>query len=194
MSAGTSNLLRVPRILWGALYASTFVYLFVYFSRPAPASPGGSLETMHIALGVAALGCAVASFLLPARFHAMGAAAAKLAVEEVPDPDGSVMFRDKAPTVRVFADPGQARKKAMALYFTPLVLSLALTEAIAIYGLVLGFLGAEPVAVLPFFIAAWILFIPRFPRWRSAIEPLEKAHDARLVEGSSPGSVGSLRP
>lgn len=176
-----SQLMFVPRVLWAALYASTFIYVFLYFTV-APDQPQQPIGTMRIALAVTALMVAVVSFVLPASLHRKGAAMAKLDVKDVPDPDGSVMLRDEAPTIRVFADPAKARKKAMALYFTPLILSLALTEAIAIFGFVLGFLGAELPTVLPFFVAAWILFIPRFPRWKAAVEPLEQAHDARLLD------------
>jgi hypothetical protein len=46
---------------------------------------------------------------------------------------------------------------------TSLILAMALAEAVAIYGLVLGFNGAPPSVVLPFFVGAWILMIIRSP-------------------------------
>ncbi|MBT8450980.1 MAG: hypothetical protein KJO40_03320 [Deltaproteobacteria bacterium] len=46
---------------------------------------------------------------------------------------------------------------------TILIVALALAESIAIFGLVLGFLGAPATVVVPFFAAAWILMIIRFP-------------------------------
>lgn len=48
-------------------------------------------------------------------------------------------------------------------YVTSFILAMALAEAVAIYGLVLGFKGAPPSVVLPFFVGAWILMIIRFP-------------------------------
>ena len=36
-------------------------------------------------------------------------------------------------------------------------------DAAAILGLVLGFLGAPPSVVLPFFFVTWVLMIIRFP-------------------------------
>lgn len=48
-------------------------------------------------------------------------------------------------------------------YLTTLIVALALAEGIAIFGLVLGFLGAPATVVVPFFAAAWILMIIRFP-------------------------------
>lgn len=48
-------------------------------------------------------------------------------------------------------------------YLTTLIVALALAESVAIFGLVLGFLGAPPTVVVPFFAVAWILMIVRFP-------------------------------
>ncbi len=48
-------------------------------------------------------------------------------------------------------------------YLTTLIVALALAESVAIFGLVLGFLGAPPTVVVPFFVVAWILMIIRFP-------------------------------
>jgi F0F1-type ATP synthase membrane subunit c/vacuolar-type H+-ATPase subunit K len=48
-------------------------------------------------------------------------------------------------------------------YVTGLVLAMALAEAVAIYGLVLGFQGAPFSVVLPFFAGAWFLMLIRFP-------------------------------
>jgi hypothetical protein len=48
-------------------------------------------------------------------------------------------------------------------YVTSLILAMALAEAVAIYGLVLGFKGAPWSVVLPFFVGAWILMLIRFP-------------------------------
>ncbi|MGB5413418.1 MAG: hypothetical protein WBN01_02140, partial [Polyangiales bacterium] len=48
-------------------------------------------------------------------------------------------------------------------YLTMLIVALALAESVAIFGLVLGFLGAPAIVVVPFFALAWILMILRFP-------------------------------
>lgn len=50
-----------------------------------------------------------------------------------------------------------------APYLVALILSLALAESVAILGLVLGFMGAPPTVVLPFFVVTWLLMILRFP-------------------------------
>ncbi len=54
-------------------------------------------------------------------------------------------------------------RTAMNQYQSALILALALAEAVAIYGMVLGFQGAPAGVVLPYFVAAWILMLIRFP-------------------------------
>jgi hypothetical protein len=179
--AAPSKPLFVPRVLWGALLASTFIYLYVLYTVARDRADLEPDPALLPALGAVALGAAVASFLLPAQMHRAAAKSVKLEVKEIPDPNASVAFRDQTPTIRVFADPDEVRKKAVALYHTPLILSLALSEAVAVFGLVLGFLGFDWMMVLPFFVTSWILFALRFPEARHALEPLEKAHDARLL-------------
>jgi|GEM_PF-6865030 len=48
-------------------------------------------------------------------------------------------------------------------YVTSSILAMALAEAVATYGVVLGFKGAPQSVVLPFFVGAWILMLIRFP-------------------------------
>ena len=52
---------------------------------------------------------------------------------------------------------------AQSPYLVALILSLALAESVSILGLVLGFMGAPPTVVLPFFVVTWVLMILRFP-------------------------------
>jgi len=48
-------------------------------------------------------------------------------------------------------------------YLTMLIVALALAESVAIFGFVLGLLGAPATVVVPFFAVAWILMVIRFP-------------------------------
>ena len=68
------------------------------------------------------------------------------------------------------------------VYQTPFILSLALTEAIAIFGLVIAQGRLAPSALaLPFFAVAWALFGLRFPRVASVVQPAERLYGARLA-------------
>jgi len=51
----------------------------------------------------------------------------------------------------------------MNQYQIGLILALAFAEAVAIYGMILGFQGAPNGVVLPYFVAAWVLMLIRFP-------------------------------
>ena len=54
-------------------------------------------------------------------------------------------------------------RRSAGAYLVALILALALAESVCILGLVLGFLGAPPVVVMPFFVVTWVLMIIRFP-------------------------------
>ncbi|MGZ3424801.1 MAG: hypothetical protein ACXWUG_05275 [Polyangiales bacterium] len=57
----------------------------------------------------------------------------------------------------------EARRPAV-MFQTAAILGLAMTEAIALFGLVLGFQGFDLPVFLPFFVVAWLVFALRFPR------------------------------
>ena len=48
-------------------------------------------------------------------------------------------------------------------YMVGFILAMALAESVCILGLVLGFLGAPPTVVMPFFFVTWVLMVLRFP-------------------------------
>ena len=54
-------------------------------------------------------------------------------------------------------------KRSSGAYLVALILALALAESVCILGLVLGFLGAPPSVVMPFFVVTWVLMVIRFP-------------------------------
>jgi len=168
-----------PRILWGALLASTGIYLVIL--QTLELAPGEPDPMMLPALAIAGAFSAITSIAWPAYAQRQAAASATFEIEEVPDPNAQGMFRDQVPTLRRFADPDAVVSKGMALFFTPYILAMALAESVAIYGFVLGFLGFDLVTIIPFWVVAWALMLVRFPRWSDVIAPLEKAHDTSFV-------------
>jgi hypothetical protein len=58
---------------------------------------------------------------------------------------------------------GQSLARRERNYVTELIVTLALAESVAIFGLVLGFLGAPARVVVPFFAVTWVLMLLRFP-------------------------------
>ena len=48
-------------------------------------------------------------------------------------------------------------------YIVGFILAMALAESVCILGFVLGFQGAPPMVVMPFFFVTWVQMILRFP-------------------------------
>lgn len=170
--------LQTPRILWLALLMSIPMYVVVGFLA---APKDLTIEpTMSIVLMVVALSEAVASFLLPAHIRRRGYLGAKLPVEEVPDPNAETMFRDSPPMIRQFAESEAALKRLNTLAWTPFIIELAMSEAVAVFGLVMMFLGAEPLMWVPFMALGAILMLVRFPTEPRFVRGLERIYDARM--------------
>lgn len=112
--------LRVARILWGALFFSTLLYIVVLELTEAQSE--ADWESLATMFAFGAAGAAGASLLAP-RFV----------------------------------------RRSTGAYIVSLVLALALAESVCILGLVLGFLGAPPTVVMPFFFVTWVLMVIRFP-------------------------------
>jgi hypothetical protein len=171
--------MRVVRILWAALFASTATFIVVLFLVPVADEPAPPILLPIFA--ALAISLAVISVLFPRYAHRLALLRGEFPVEEVDDPDAIGMFRASAPKKRIFAEPERTRERAFFCYQTPFILGMALSEAIAMFGFVLGFLGFPLPHVLPFWAVAWILFAWRFPTERKVFEPLETSYKAKLT-------------
>jgi hypothetical protein len=126
--------LGLPRVLWAALFASTLIYILVL-----------DLMTLEAVSDWQA-------FVLPFAFAGVTTAGASLLAPR--------FIRARRPR----GDAGQPPSSQTAgPYLVALILALALAESVCILGLVLGFLGAPPTVVMPFFVVTWILMLVRFP-------------------------------
>lgn len=185
MSAATTDSarLRVVRILWGALFSSTCMFIVVLLiQQRADALPTEPVTPLMLpVLGAVALGIAVLSVVFPRQmFHASLKLAKLEVITQVDEGEGPALFRDAAPTIRVFAKPDEARTMVFPKYQTAFILGMALSEAVALFGLVLGMQGVPLLHVLPFWVVCWALMIMRFPTPKRIFGPLEKVHDAVL--------------
>ena len=127
--------LTVPRILWAALLGSTLIYVAVLELAAKSGEP--HWEFLMLPLSTGAVTTAAASLAVPrimVRRHRSGR-----------DRDDSSL------------------PEAAGAYLIALIVALALAESVAIFGLVLGLLGAPPKVVMPFFAVAWVLMLIRFP-------------------------------
>lgn len=151
-------------VLWGALLTSTFIYLFLVFYVDFDTQDGPRDPMLAPILAMVACIDAGLSLWLPRRFFRVGLSNAEIETREVPDPDASVMFRDQTPMIRVFADRDQARRRIASLTMTPFILGMAMAEAVAVFGFLLGIMGYDPMIwTIPFFVIAWALMLYRLP-------------------------------
>ena len=173
--------LTTLRILWFALLCSIGFYaavpfLVVHGSQPQP--------VMLVALtSVAVVTCAL-SFLMPAFLYKRSMAAlvnvAPRVVERPRSTAEARGFRDASPGQRCFEDPVAARRFAYQLFMTPFILSLALSESVALFGLMLFMLGFGLRVFAAFELAGALLIALRFPTDARVVGWLEKALDAGL--------------
>lgn len=167
------------RILWFALLVAAFLYMGIAYGVLAKNGMVPQNPIMPPVLGGLSCVIAVISFLLPRITYQQAAKSLKVDVtEEVAPsafPDG---YRDAMPKRQVFADPEAATKTAFACFMSPFILSIALSESIALFGLVLAQLGFETVISLPFFLAGAVLIAVRFPRQATVLGMFERAKGA----------------
>ena len=171
--------LRIWRILWAALLSAIGIYVALTFIvEPPPNATDGSL--MLVAFGVTAAGVLAASIVVPNLLRRTIVANLKPEIDEVPDPNGQAMFRDMAPTIKVVTNSEAVVSSYVAGAMTPFILTLALREAIAIFGFTLHMLGSERGLTGPFFVVAFAAIAYEFPLKARLLGQLEKALGAQL--------------
>lgn len=171
------RLLFVPRVLWIAMILSVLMFLVILQVVPLPPAPLNPV--MAPALALVAVLVAGASFVMPRLVLRQALAKAELRVIDEADPGAfGSFYREAAPRRRIFADRGAAVRAALAAYQTSFILSVALSEAVALFGFVLAFQGFAPVAWAPLYAAGLILIAIRFPTARRMLGPLEQAYNA----------------
>ena len=146
----------VPRILWAALLGSQALYvaLIVLGVLEAPSEPADPI--MLPALGAVALGTSVASFVVPRILHRSAIAQALPAVQHQGSGELAVI------------------RAAYQAGMSPFIVSLALSEAVALYGLVLAALGFPVLYCLPFSGLGAMLTLVRFPTESAFLAPFEE--------------------
>lgn len=168
------QMLRTARVLYGALVMTTVMLPALSFvvkpNVPQPLDP-----TMQAFLGFMAVGVAVVSFVLPPR--AMATTGARIRVEVTPPMPGA----DGLPMPARFTDPATAARRAMGAAQQGFVLSLALSEAVSLFGFVEHMLGASRLVSTPFFIAGTVLAALRYPTVERFVAPFERTHGATFA-------------
>ena len=123
---------------------------------------------------------AVLSFVLPARTYERALAAIRVEVEPEPEAGFEGGFRQGASSSNRFANPAKALRSALGAFQTAFILSLALSESVALFGFALSRLGAPLTTAAPFFVVAWVLMGVRYPTHARAFGRFEARFGARL--------------
>lgn len=172
--------LATMKVLWGSISFSTLVFLMIGLKvAPAPDQPPQMV--MLFAFAALSLGLIGASQVVPKQVLVAALKAQKFQVVEPPAQER--MFNDSPRRGRKFAQPDQVRQKLIQCAQTPLILGIALSEAIAIMGLMLMMLGFQLTHTLGFFVVSWVLLFSKFPKLESFERVLEASYDAELGRG-----------
>lgn len=130
--------IRSLNIVSLALMASGVIYAVVLFILPAEAPQPDTSSPLALPLAFVAVSTAVMSFVVPRI----------LARQPIPPTESAT----------------QELRAAVARYFSRTILALSLCEAIILLGFVLGFVGKQPTAIVPFLLAGEALMLVHFPR------------------------------
>lgn len=178
--------LMTLRILWFALLMSTFLYMGISYGVLPKRAATPQIPIMPMVLGSLSLVLMGMSFLLPRMTYQQAAKAADVKIEEEVAPNAFPdRYREAMPKRTVFTEPDAAMGKAFACFQAPFILSLALSEAIAIFGFVLAQLGFEMMASLPFFLVGAALIAIRFPQQANILAMFEQARGAAFPAQNS---------
>lgn len=172
------ELLKRMRYIWVVLLAMTGAMsgMLKYVVAPPGALPEPSMLPM---LAMVALASAVASFVVPRVYYRN--AARRVGVATAPPPGGGMpagMFQGAARPVA--EHPGEARRIAYELGTTTFVLSVALSESVALFGLATRILGFPARDALPFLVAGALLILVRFPTDKRVIGAFESAKGIQI--------------
>ncbi len=180
-------LLLTQRIIWFALLSASILYMviaFVLVKRPPLLEPPNPI--MPLVFGIVAISVTAASFFVPRIVYAQTVQKMNVETKEEAAPNAFPEgYRDALPKRIVFADPQAAIGTALICWQTPLIISLALSEAVALFGFVLAQLGFAPMYTLPFFLAGAVLIAIRFPRLPQIRAMFEKARGASFPVSNS---------
>lgn len=177
-------MLRTQKILWSALTLVPLLYFGIALIAKHAEEPPPPL--ILPGLGGIAVAMAVLSFILPEVFFASALrrqVGHAIRITQVASPSPLVAeggFRDAAPSVNEVEDPAAVLALAARLDMSPLIMTLALRESIAINGLVLALLGFSTRIAFGFVAVSVALLILRRPSIEALRARVERVLGARV--------------
>lgn len=159
--------LLIPRIVTGALMMSVLIYTMVLGSLSAqwtePASDQGPITMVLMALSIGMI-----PIVAVMRKTVMGSVA-------IVAPPAARSTEEVSP-----ADLDTAIGKAVQRYFSGTIVGLALSESIAIFGLMSAFLSQDIMVFVPNALVALALMAIQFPRPAGLLNLLEESERAAM--------------
>lgn len=163
-------------LLWGLMTSTILFFVglsYVLNARNQPAQPVGS--NLKLALYLIAGAVAALSLLIRSRSLSPGHVYDKLKEEVDPqalatDRETGQIDQERLKVVKSLT-PLEVKVVGLAgIYFTALLLSLAMNEAVAMLGMMLAILEQRAEAVIPFAAAALALNLLVFPRFHQFVD------------------------
>lgn len=159
MSPRATGLLKTVRILWAALFVSTFMLLGVVITAR---QKGVDPPPFVLPLAGVALANAVVAVVLPRVQYRNFARRKEFELASDPN-DGA----------RVFARPSAVIEALFPMYNPSFLLGMALAESVALLGFVIVYLGHPVIVGIPFFVVCWVLQATKFPTFKAVVSPAE---------------------
>jgi len=148
--------MNVNRILSFAMMTSGLLYVLVLYMIPFEGEVGEDVRLYTMLFPALALGAAVGSFVMPRLMSGAGVHASAGAQVEI--------------------------DHVIQQYRVKMLVSLAMSEAVIIFGVVVAFLTQTPEWVLPYLLVGEVLMIVRFPRTSHILDQLSPQTRAALGE------------
>jgi len=179
MSPVANQRLSAMRILWGAILMASVFESSLSLILPSP--PVHKIpEIMPIVLGVVAVAVAAVSFWLPTQPLRAAFGSYRDRVEEVVTTPEEGSYRGENRRRRVLRLDAAALTRVLNISQTGMILSIALSNAIALFGLVLNRVGFPLFTSAPFFVAGTFLIAIRFPTLEAILGRVARVVEAEV--------------
>ena len=182
----TTPMIRIMRLIWGAFCAAAVFYCVLAYvmTQNRPETTTVTQPDLLLPISAVAVLCLAASFFVP-RFLLSDARVRGVLTSGVLPPGGDG-FVKPAPAIpgadklRTLPEEERRLPHLLVLYQSSMIVSLALVEAVSIFGLILVIMGHSWPTILPFALATILFAIPHLPRPEAMLEAGAKmAHHTR---------------
>ena len=166
----------VMNILWFALTLTILLYVALAYVLNSERQPEQPFEnSLRTALYLIALSIGVLSLLFRSRSLSEGHVYDKLKEEVDPQAlatnrETGVIDQERLKIIKSLTPLETKVAGLSGMYFTAMLISLAMNEAVALFGLLLAILERRPEPVIPFAVAGLALNLIIFPRFSQFVD------------------------